>query len=80
MREQVENKANLSKMSINKMACMSAFKNYIWDDNSEISVDFSEFLSSLNDNDIKKYYKIRAKKVKEIRKNTKSVDGWETVI
>lgn len=57
--------------SVNKMARMAAYSLFDSDDVTTITSDINEFLSSLNDNDISKYYKVRDLTVKELKKRGK---------
>jgi hypothetical protein len=61
------------QLSINKMASMGAYMNVTTgifeiarETESDIKEDVKKFLTSLNDNDVKKYYRKKKKKAKEI--------------
>jgi hypothetical protein len=61
------------RMTINKIASMSAYKKYNVVYEYDINTDVDDFLSELNDNDIQLYYAVLDKKSREIvRKRAKT--------
>lgn len=63
-------KERQKQMSINKMARMAAYDKSDGDGDSALTIlnDTMEFLSSLNDNDIRKYFKVRNSAVKDLKR------------
>ena len=72
-------KERQKQTSINKMARMAAYEKLEAEDDSTAKDDVMEFLSSLNDNDLKKYYKMRSFALKDLeRKRSLSASECDT--
>jgi hypothetical protein len=61
-------KERQKNMTISKIASMSAYMRFDREYKTDISVDVNEFLTTLNDNDIKRYKKLLDIKVKELKR------------